>query len=152
MAGPLPGDGLSVPVWCVSLPDCLERRRLFSSQMEGLRVPFRFLDGTDGRTGAVERFEASGDYDPARRLREKRGFARPLAATEVGCALSHVSVYREMAARETPGVLFDLCLGQLALFPEAYRPEYDPGDGGYALNGDNAVLFGGRKVADDPFY
>jgi glycosyl transferase, family 25 len=68
-----------------------------SMQLDGLGLPFRFLDGVDGR---VMTGKAREQVAP---LRLRRYWSR-LTGGEIGCALSHLAAIRMIAAGPDPMV------------------------------------------------
>jgi len=77
------------PILVVSLPSDSERRSRIGSQLRDLSLPFTFVDAIDGRTGLSQDNFALVDQDGAR-----KNIGRALTSPEIGCALSHLKVYR----------------------------------------------------------
>lgn len=81
----------NMPVYCVSLPQAVRRRRLMRRQATRAGfVNFVFLDAIDGRDNTLEGFTASGDYDPVEATRFHRN---GLTVGEVATTLSHGAAY-----------------------------------------------------------
>ena len=77
------------PIFVVSLPDAVARRKSSAQYLGALNLAFEFFDAVDGRGGmpALERGERllpdyCSQHYPYRR-------SRPLSALEVACYLSH---------------------------------------------------------------
>ena len=82
-----------IPVFVVSLPDCIDRRASIRKSLDGLQIPFEFVDAVDGRHGLDPSYEP--DIDRARTEREGvKGWT--LSDTQYACALSHMQVYRRI--------------------------------------------------------
>jgi glycosyl transferase family 25 len=86
-----------VQIIVISLPDAQARRRLMRAQLElpGM-PPHRILDAVDGRNLAPASLAALYD-DAAARSRVGRALTPP----EIGCAASHLSALRQIAAENT---------------------------------------------------
>ncbi len=85
-------------VFVISLKNEKERRAFMRRQLESLCLDYEFIDAIRG----TERIDDPRWYDDAsaRRLED-----RSLRAGEVGCALSHASVYAEIVKRQLPWAL-----------------------------------------------
>ena len=79
-----------IPVFVVSLPDCVDRRESIRKSLEELRIPFEFVDAVDGRHGLDPVHEP--DIDRARAA--SKGLT--LSDAEFACALSHIEIYRRI--------------------------------------------------------
>ena len=83
-----------IPVFVVSLPDCVDRRASIQKCLDGLQIPFEFVDAVDGRNGLEPSFEADID----RQGSEREG---PIMSdAEFACALSHIQVYRRIVQHD----------------------------------------------------
>ncbi|MDR0534216.1 MAG: glycosyltransferase family 25 protein [Verrucomicrobiales bacterium] len=82
----------SGPVRCfvVNMPSAADRREQITRQLNSLDYPFEFFPAVDGRALSAEEIEIN--YDRKRALRESTGLTLP----EIGCALSHIGIYRKM--------------------------------------------------------
>jgi GR25 family glycosyltransferase involved in LPS biosynthesis len=82
-----------VRIYVVSLPGSQARRESIASQLGALRLSFEFVDAVFGRelpAEALERYRAN--------QRRHAGWKRDLSPGEIGCALSHQSVYERVLA------------------------------------------------------
>lgn len=79
------------PVFVISLVRSVDRRRHVTRALGEAGVSFEFIDAVDG-SALPEDIGAL--YDDAR-ARSSRG-GQPLTRGEIGCALSHVSLWRKM--------------------------------------------------------
>lgn len=66
------------------------RRNAISSQLEQLRIPYKVFNAIDGRK--ISDAELPNLYDRQRAINE----SHDLTLGELGCALSHLGIYREM--------------------------------------------------------
>jgi glycosyl transferase, family 25 len=90
-----------IPIHVISLAADAERRARMRAQLDRLGLPFRFLDGVDGRAMTEKEREQAA---PARALR----YWSHLTAGEIGCALSHLAAIRAIASGPHPyGVVFE---------------------------------------------
>jgi GR25 family glycosyltransferase involved in LPS biosynthesis len=78
----------------VTVASATARHTGVSELMSRLKLPFEFRFGRDCRNAAISELISQGDYDPAERLRLGRP---PMTPAEIGCALSHREVAREIA-------------------------------------------------------
>ena len=81
-----------IPVFVLSLPDCHDRRARVSAALDGLGLPFEFVDAVDGRRGLPPEYESQID----RPLAQKKGGI--LSDAEFACALSHINIYRRIVS------------------------------------------------------
>ena len=82
-----------ISVYVTSLPDSHVRRAFIRRQLEPMGVPFQFFDGVDGgKLSSEELIEAA----PGGGIH----YCGLLTPREIGCALSHLAVIREIAAGE----------------------------------------------------
>ena len=79
-----------IPVFVVSLPDCVDRREAIRKCLDELQIPFEFVDAVDGRDGLDPTYETDIDRQGAAR----KGLT--LSDAEFACALSHMQVYRRI--------------------------------------------------------
>lgn len=87
---------MSVPVFIICLqrnPRCAALR----ARLEEWGIPYEVIAATDVR--ALTRAEIAALYDERRAIRR---VGRPMGPGEIGCALSHRSVYRTMMERGIP--------------------------------------------------
>lgn len=93
-------SALPWPIWVLSLPDAVERRRRIAAQFDVLGLEFSFLDAVDGRRGLPSEFECDVDR-PGTLARHGYG----MSDGEYACALSHQEAYRKLLASELPGAI-----------------------------------------------
>src|SRR2546426_3849915 len=102
-----------IEIVVISLPNAEVRRRLMRAQLEPPGMPpHRILDAVDGRR--LQGPQLTAVYDKAAALRAGRSLTPP----EIGCAASHLAVYRHIVAQGTAGTLVledDALLGRLFL-------------------------------------
>jgi len=84
--------GSAPPIFVISLPESLDRRRKMDEQLSSFGLRYQFVDAVHG--GRLTDRELEGSYDDAG-CREHIG--RSLAPGEIGCALSHLAIYKRMA-------------------------------------------------------
>ena len=117
----------TAPILVISLPEALARRRLMQAQLElpGM-PPYRLIDAVDGKR--LDPAQLNNIYDDAA-ARHRMG--RSLTAGEIGCAASHLAVYRRMVADATGVAVIledDALLGsQFLTVLERLLPTVDPG-------------------------
>ncbi|MCY4195534.1 MAG: glycosyltransferase family 25 protein [Rhodobacteraceae bacterium] len=83
-----------IPIFVLSLTDCHDRRAGMSESLTRIGLPFEFIDAIDGRHGLPPEYESQIDRVAARRA------GRHLLDAEYACALSHINVYRRIAAEK----------------------------------------------------
>jgi glycosyl transferase, family 25 len=117
---------MSVEILVISLPGAEARRRLVRAQLElpGM-PPHRILDAVDGRQlGAAE---LAAVYDDAA---ARSHVGRALTGAEIGCAASHLSACRQVAAEAIGAAVIledDALLGhQFLAVLERLLPMLDP--------------------------
>ncbi len=94
-------DGGSLwPIFIISLPGDIERRRRCKATMDRLRLPFEFFDAVDGSSLSAREVEAV--YDARK---SGRPFKRPLAKAEIGCYLSHYALWCRIAKSAGQGAI-----------------------------------------------
>jgi len=115
-----------VKILVINLASATERRAGMRRQLEALGLDFEFVEAVDGRDFDVDQHPA---YDAPRR---RAAFPRDLAGGELGCLLSHRSIYQRMLAEGLDEVLVledDVVLGPdfLAVLPSirAHAASYD---------------------------
>ena len=79
-----------IPVFVISLPDCVDRRGSIRKSLDDLQIPFEFVDAVDGRHGLDPTYEPDIDREGTKR----KGLT--LSDAEFACALSHVQIYRRI--------------------------------------------------------
>lgn len=90
-----------IPIYVISLATDVERRSRMAAQFDRLGLPFRFLDGVDGRCMT----ESARERVAPSRLRY---YWSHLTGGEIGCALSHLAAIRTVAQGGHPfGAVFE---------------------------------------------
>lgn len=99
--------------YAINLERAAERRERIVAQLDRLGIPHRIFPAVDGRRLADD--EVRSHYDEA----QARIHYRPLSREELGCALSHLGVYRQMLS---DGLPFALVLEDDAALGDALVP------------------------------
>lgn len=110
----------------ISLPGAARRREYMSDQLGRLGMPFEFFDAVDGRALGEESVRCVYDEEAARKT-----FWGPLNRGEVGCALSHIAIWRTIMAQrldhalvlEDDAVLDPATPEVLAALPQRMNPD-----------------------------
>ena len=89
-----------IQTFIISLPKDAHRREQLGKQLQDLAIPFSVINAVHGKSLSSEELDASYDRDKALAL-----FNRELSKGEIGCALSHVSIYRKMVEEDIPYAL-----------------------------------------------
>jgi len=89
-----------VQIFVINLEKDTERRSSITGQLSALGLPFELVPGVYG--AALSPQELESNYDD-RKARWR--MARSLVPAELGCALSHLKVYRQMIDRRVPCAL-----------------------------------------------
>jgi glycosyl transferase family 25 len=89
-----------IHTFIISLPKDRNRREYLGSQLEKLDVPFSIVNAVHGAALSADELAASYDRKKALRL-----FNRELSKGEIGCALSHITIYKKMVAENIPYAL-----------------------------------------------
>lgn len=76
----------AIPIFVVSLARAADRRAAMHAHLSGLGLAFEIIDAVDGRTLAPEQVDA---------IMPK---GTPLSLGDLGCYLSHMSIYKRMVA------------------------------------------------------
>lgn len=100
----------------INLPTDSARRAAISRQLKSLQIPFSIFSAVNGKQLSEQ--ELARDYDRARAIKE----SHDLTLGEIGCALSHIGVYRQMVEQNIPHALIledDAKLGEV--LPEVLR-------------------------------
>jgi glycosyl transferase family 25 len=87
-------------IFVINLEKDAARRASITGQLSALGLPFELVPGVLG--SALSAAELALHYDDGK---AKWRMARSLLPAEIGCALSHVNVYRMMVARDIPFAL-----------------------------------------------
>ena len=81
-----------IPVYVISLENARERRALIKAHLDGLNIEYELSD-------AVEGIKLNQDY------REKVNPTKNMSPGALGCYLSHIRVYEQIVATQTPVAL-----------------------------------------------
>ena len=92
------------PIVCISLQRSAKRRAEITQQLDALGKPWRFFDAHDGQTLDLNS-RLSPISPPLRQDKFRRKFGRNMTRGEIGCYLSHYSVWHEAAVNKTPATL-----------------------------------------------
>lgn len=84
----------------INLASQTSRKKFMEQQLTAAGVPFEIVTAVDGKALTPERIAKIYDEAGARAIQR-----RPLSRGEIGCALSHVSIYHEVVSRELSAAL-----------------------------------------------
>jgi glycosyl transferase family 25 len=90
----------NIHIFVISLAEEVHRRQFLEEQLRALNLRYTIVDAVDGAQLAGGELDCSYDSDKALRL-----FNRELSKGEIGCALSHLSIYRKMVEEYCPYAL-----------------------------------------------
>ncbi|RYE69263.1 MAG: glycosyltransferase family 25 protein [Oxalobacteraceae bacterium] len=90
----------NIHTFIISLPKDKHRREQLGGQLATLHIPYTVLEAVNGKT--LSAAELALAYDPKKAVRL---FNRELSKGEIGCMLSHVSIYQKMGAENLPHAL-----------------------------------------------
>ncbi len=85
-----------LPIHIISLKSSTARRDLCAGMMGAANLPFTFFDAVNGATLNARTRKRS--YDEAANMER---FKRPLSTSEIGCYLSHLTLWKEIAKSKT---------------------------------------------------
>ncbi|KAA0181389.1 glycosyltransferase family 25 protein [Cupriavidus gilardii] len=88
-----------IPAYVINMEHAAERRARIGAQLDELGVPYRLFHAVDGRR--LDDGEVAKHYNETAARTEYR----PLSRGELGCALSHLGVYRQMLEDGSPFAL-----------------------------------------------
>lgn len=100
MAGLAAAHEVIWPVFVINMAGNTTRMARAASELERLDIPFARFEAVDGR--ALSEDQLARVYDPAINRRRAR---RPLIGPEIGCYLSHISVWEQIATGDFPGAV-----------------------------------------------
>jgi len=83
----------------INLESAVDRRQAMMQQLQVLGIPFEIFPAVDGRKMTED--ELARQYDSLRAAREREKMTR----AEIGCALSHLAIYRKMVDENIPHAL-----------------------------------------------
>lgn len=84
-------------LFVINLPQQVDRRNLMMAQLKVARTVAELISAVDGRALSVEEVQANYDDAGAR-----AALGRSMSRGEIGCALSHQSIYRRMIDQGLP--------------------------------------------------
>lgn len=113
-------------IFVINLPGSIARREAIESQLRGFGLTYEIVPAISGKSLSEE--EKALHYNETRFIRNT---GWPAGAGELGCALSHISIYRMMKERNIPHALIledDIWLNPnisqiLAAIEKKYSPE-----------------------------
>jgi len=111
------------PIWVVNLARSPERRRFMQEQFASLDLSYRIINATDGKQLSREELQK---YSKTHALKVKR---RELSTGEIGCALTHAKIYRQMLDENLEEVLIledDIVLTRDLLHVLLQRRKFPP--------------------------
>jgi len=94
-----PDSGARPPIWMISLARATDRRAFVADGFARLGVPYEVIDGIDG---------AALTHEQRRRSSQLRALfrkGRRITGGNLGCSLSHLSVYERMVTEQVPAVV-----------------------------------------------
>jgi glycosyl transferase family 25 len=94
---------MNTPIFIINLPDATVRRESILSQCRTLDLNASLIEAVDGRRLTPE--EVQRNYDKRKAIHLPRPLARELTLPEIGCALSHLSVYKKIIEEKLPYAL-----------------------------------------------
>jgi glycosyl transferase family 25 len=83
----------------INLESAVDRREAMAQQLRTLDIPFEIFPAVDGRKMSELQLKEQYNGDKAVREREK------MTGAEIGCALSHLGIYRKMVDENIPHAL-----------------------------------------------
>lgn len=90
---------LRVPAFVINLERSEARRRYITPHLAALGIPATLIPAFDGRKLELPKLISDGVYSEQEAI---SAFSRPLSMAEIGCALSHASIYRKIVAESIP--------------------------------------------------
>jgi len=90
METPLP---LPPPIYVINLSTSINRKRCMEEQLSKLNLEFTFVDAVDGRK--LDKLYIDKHYSSCE---TNKLHGRELTGGELGCSLSHISIYKRMIA------------------------------------------------------
>lgn len=99
---PLPVAPQTYPAYVINLERSPERRLYITSHLRSLGIEPTVVPAFDGKQLTLDEVIQDGRYDDEV---SRRSFDRSLSMAEIGCGLSHLSIYQRMARDGTPYAL-----------------------------------------------
>ena len=97
MSAPL---GFVLPAFVINLDFQVGRKAFMAQQLQALGMPFEIVAAVKGKT--LQPAFVSTIYDEQQTLKTQ---GKPLSLGEIGCALSHLSIFRKMLDNHIPASL-----------------------------------------------
>jgi glycosyl transferase family 25 len=98
----LAGPAQSYPAFVINLERSPERRHYITSHLRSIGIEPTVIPAFDGKKMSMAEVTADGRYDDEV---SKRSFDRSLLLGEIGCTLSHLSIYQRMIRDNIPVAL-----------------------------------------------
>ncbi len=95
-------------VFVINLEKDIDRKSFIESQLSNLNISFEFVKGTLGKD--ISKDEINMIYDKKKTF---KNLCRELTKSEIGCAISHIGIYRKIVNENIPYALIledDVCL------------------------------------------
>jgi glycosyl transferase family 25 len=92
----------SYPAYVINLERSPERRLYITSHLRSLGIAPTVVPAFDGKKLSLDEVIRDGRYDDEV---SRRTFDRSLSMAEIGCGLSHLSIYKQMVRDNTPYAL-----------------------------------------------
>ena len=89
-----------IPTFVINLDFEVERKAFMAQQLQAAGIPFEIISAVKGKS--LEPSVIGAVYDEAQTLKTQ---GKPLSLGEIGCALSHLSIYRAMLANNVSASL-----------------------------------------------
>ena len=86
------------PVLVINMAANTTRMAHAAAELERLDIPFTRFEAVDGRALSVA--DLARVYDPVANLRRAR---HPMVGPEIGCYLSHIALWKHIAASDAAG-------------------------------------------------
>lgn len=96
------GTPQAFPTFVINLERAPERRLYITSHLRSLGIEPTVVPAFDGRKMSMDELVADGRYNDEV---SKRSFDRSLSLGEIGCTLSHFSIYQRMVRENIPVAL-----------------------------------------------
>ena len=112
-------------IFVINLERDMDRRLSIQSQLNKFEIPFEFEKGVLG--SAIPKEELAVIYDKKKTF---RNLCRELTKAEIGCAISHINVYKRIVEENIPYALIledDIIIPkQLSMILKKIEPQIDP--------------------------
>lgn len=114
----------NIPIWVLNLKRDEDRRQFIQTQLQAFGVEFEMIEAVDGRSLTEEDLSAYSENAAI------AACGRPLSRGEIGCALSHIKIWKRIIREKIDEVLVledDIKIGQ-SLFSVLDNKSKFPGD------------------------